>query len=114
MIRLANPLPRASGNRVPIHALEFGVVKMLLNVLGDDIHDVFHAPAFVLFVSLHIRNSANPPEDRQSYKRNQCLPDEEALLEHDFLPQSKPFIMLPFGSVEQRKKDSSLREIEEP
>src|SRR6266404_6828678 len=89
MIRLANPLSRTSGNRVPIHALEFGVVKMLLNVLGDDIHDVFHAPAFVLVVGLHIRNSANPPEDRQSYKRDQCLPYEGALFEHDFLPQSR-------------------------
>src|SRR5260221_2032521 len=104
MIRFANPLPRASGNRFPIRALEFGVVKMLLKVLGDDIHDVFHAPPFVLVVSLHVGNSTNPPDDRQSYKRNQCLPYEEALLEHDFLPQWKPFIMPPVSSVEQRKR----------
>src|SRR5713101_5695519 len=77
---------------------------MLLNVLGDDIHDVFHAPAFVLVVSLHARNSANPPDDCQSYKRNQRLPYEEAVLEHDFLPQWKRFIMPPLSSVEQRKK----------
>jgi len=104
VIGLANSLPRAVSYGFPIHALEAGVVKVLLNVLGYNIHDAFHAPAFELVVSLHAKNSAGPPGDRQSYERNQCLPYEEAALEHDSLPQWKLFIMSPVSGVEQRQK----------